>query len=131
MGRKAPASGTGDTHAGERALFEKLVATLPGVELKGDAVLYTALNGNMFSYLSKAGVLALRLPEDERDAFLAGYKTRLCEQYGVVQKEYVEVPARLLARTGELARYFAASFAYVKTLKPKATTKSRSASKPR
>src|ERR1700759_5607081 len=98
-------------------LYEKLVATLPGVERKGATVPYTSVNGNMFSYLSKTGTLALRLPAEAREEFLAKYKTRLCEQYGVVQKEYVEVPDALLEKTAELKTYFALSFAYVSSLK--------------
>jgi hypothetical protein len=43
---------------------------------------YTSLNGHMFSFLTKTGKLALRLPEPERDAFLKKYKTTLCEQQG-------------------------------------------------
>lgn len=99
--------------------YEQLVATAPGIERKGATVPYTSLNGHMFSYLSKAGTLSLRLPEKERAAFLTKYKTRLCEQYGVVQKEYVEVPAALLAKTAELKKHFAVSLAYVKSMKPK------------
>jgi hypothetical protein len=48
-------------------LYEKLVASNPAVERKGDTVPYTSLNGHMFSYPSKEGKLALRLPPDERD----------------------------------------------------------------
>src|SRR5262249_10168618 len=55
------------------AAFDRLVATRPGVERKGAAVPYTSLNGHMFSYLAKSGVLALRLPEPERSAFLKKY----------------------------------------------------------
>jgi len=36
-------------------LYEKLVATNPNVERKGDTVPYTSLNGHMFSYPSKRG----------------------------------------------------------------------------
>jgi hypothetical protein len=43
-------------------LYEKLVATNPNVQRKGDTVPYTSLNGHMFSNLSKEGKLALRLP---------------------------------------------------------------------
>jgi hypothetical protein len=78
-------------------LYEKLVATNPKVELKGATVPYTSVNGNMFSYLSKEGKLELRLPAEERDAFLTKYKAKLCEAYGKVQPEYVEV-TRLAAR---------------------------------
>jgi hypothetical protein len=106
-------------------LYEKLIATLPGVERKGATVPYTSVNGNMFSYLSKTGTLALRLPAEAREEFLKKYKTRLCEQYGVVQKEYVEVPDALLEKTAELKTYFALSFAYVSSLKAKPTTRKK------
>jgi hypothetical protein len=111
------------TKADPVALYEKLVATLPGVERKGDTVPYTSVNGHMFSNLTRDGKLALRLPEDVREAFLARYKARLVTEYGIVRKEYVEVPAGLLARTTELAPYFAQSFAHVSALKPKPTRK--------
>ncbi len=87
-------------------LYKKLVATIPGVEVKGATVPYTSINGNMFSYLSKEGKLELRLPEPERAAFLKKYKAKLCEAYGKVQPEYVEVPDSLLARTKELEKFF-------------------------
>ena len=109
--------------ADQLALFEKLVASTPGVELKGAKLPYTSLNGNMFSCLHPPGRLALRLPEDEREAFLKKYKTKLFESYGVVQKEYVTVPDALLKKTKELQKYFAASYQYAKTLKPKPTKK--------
>ena len=73
-------------------LYEKLVATNPVVERKGATVPYTSLNGHMFSYLGKQGKLALRLPAGEREAFLKKYNAKLCEAYGIVQAEYVEVP---------------------------------------
>lgn len=105
------------------ALYEKLVATLPGVERKGDTIPYTSVNGHMFSNLTRDGQLALRLPEEVRGAFLAKYRTQLVTEYGVVRKEYVEVPDALLARTAELKPYFAQSFAYVSAMKPKPTRK--------
>jgi hypothetical protein len=111
--------------ADKLVLYEKLVATNPSVERKGATVPYTSLNGNMFSYLSKEGKLELRLPAGVREEFLKKYKAKLCEAYGVVQHEYVEVPDSLLASTRELKPYFDHSFAYVKTLKPKPTTKKK------
>src|SRR5687768_14140225 len=68
--------------ADKLALYEKLVATQPGVERKGASMPYTSVNGHMFSFLTKEGKLALRLPAEERDAFLKRYKARLCEQHG-------------------------------------------------
>jgi hypothetical protein len=106
------------------AQYEKLVATLPGVDRKGADNPYTALNGNMFSLLlSPEGRLALRLPKDEREQFLKKYKTTLFEAYGAVMQEYVAVPDKLLLKTKELQKYFAMSHTYAKTLKAKPTKK--------
>jgi hypothetical protein len=104
-------------------LYEKLVATNPLVERKGATVPYTSLNGHMFSYLSKEGKLALRLPPGDRDSFLKKYNAKLCKAYGVVQPEYVEVPDALLTATAELKKFFDISFAYVSAMKPKPTAK--------
>ena len=106
-------------------LNDKLVATNPKVERKGATIPYTSLNGHMFSYLGKTGELALRLPVGEIEAFLKKYKTKLCEQYGVVQKEYVMVPSSLLKQTKELKPYFDASYAYVSSLKPKPSKRAK------
>jgi hypothetical protein len=122
MAKPAAAAVTSD----KLELYEKLVATNPSVERKGATVPYTSLNGHMFSYLSKQGKLALRLPAVEREAFLKKYKTKLCDAYGVVQPEYVEVPDSLLASTRELKKFFDSSYAYVASLKPKPTKKKKS-----
>jgi hypothetical protein len=109
-------------------LYEKLVATNPEIPRKGASVPYTSLNGNMFSYLHASGAVALRLPKGEREKFLAKYETKLFEAYGIIQKEYVTVPDTLLANTNELKPYFAMSYEYAKTLKPKPTKKGKSGS---
>jgi len=104
-------------------LYDSLLATNSNVERKGATMPYTSLDGHMFSFLTKTGTLALRLPPDERDAFIKKYKTKLCEQHGTVLEEYVEVPAVLLKKTQELRKYFDLSYAYVGSLKPKPTKK--------
>jgi hypothetical protein len=86
-----------------------------------------AANSHVFTYLSKTGVMALRLPEIEREAFLKKYSTRLCIQYGIVQKEYVEVPDNLLRKPSELRKYLQASLTYVSAMKPKAAAKMKAA----
>jgi hypothetical protein len=113
------------TPAPELQLYEKLVATNPSVKRKGATVPYTSLNGHMFSYMSKQGRLALRLPPDQREVFLKKYNAKLCEAYGVVQPEYVEVPASLLSSTRELKKFFDASYSYVASLKPKPTARKK------
>jgi hypothetical protein len=119
-----PASGA--VPADQLELYEKLVATNPKVERRGATVPYTSVNGNMFSYLSKEGKLELRLPPAELEAFLKKYKAKLCQAYGKVQPEYVEVPDALLVSTRELKKFFDASYAYASSLKPKPTTKKKS-----
>ncbi|HEV2533630.1 TfoX/Sxy family protein [Phenylobacterium sp.] len=105
------------------AQYEALIAGLSDVERKGAAFPYTAVNGNMFSMLTAEGMLALRLPPAEREALLEAPGARLQVSYGVVRPEYVEVPAGVFADTGRMARFVAASYAYAKSLKPKATTR--------
>ncbi|HXB10864.1 MAG TPA: hypothetical protein VNZ45_02675 [Bacteroidia bacterium] len=106
-------------------LYSKLIATYPNAELKGDTIPYTSLNGHMYSMLTKADEIAIKLPEEERVKFITKYKTKLLEQYGIVQKEYVVVPDSLLSKTAELKPYFAVSYKYVSSLKPKPTKKKK------
>jgi len=108
------------------AAYDRVVATRPGLERKGAKLPYTALNGNMSSYLDETGTLVLRLSAPDRESFLATYDSRLHEAYGTVQKEYVDVPDELLADTAALAPWFCLSVDYVAGLRPKPTTRSRS-----
>jgi hypothetical protein len=114
-----------NTREESEALYRRMVASHADAVLKGATIPYTSLNGHMYSFLSKNGLVALRLPEGERISFITKYKTTLVEQYGIVQKEYVVVPDRLLKKTNELKRYFAISYAYVNQLKPKASAKGK------
>ncbi len=104
-------------------LYDKLIASNPEIERKGATHPYTAVNGHMFTLLNPPGDLAIRLPEAEREKFMKKYKTTLFEAYGVVMAEFVAVPETLLPKTKELAKYLDLSYAYVKTLKPKASKK--------
>lgn len=106
-----------------KARYTELVATVGEASLRGAKIPYTSMTGSMYSYLGENGV-GLRLPADAREEFRAKYQTTLYRAYGIVQKEivrkeYVTVPAGLLAKTGELAAYFRVSFDYAKTLRPK------------
>lgn len=102
------------------ALYDQLIASHPSIERKGVTMPYTAVNGNMFTYLSPEGSLAIRLPGEEREKFLEKYKTTLYVSQGTTLKEYVTVPDELLKNTEELRPYLDLSYAYIKTLKPKA-----------
>lgn len=113
-------------YAKQLALYEKVVQTLSNVERKGATMPYTSVNGHMFSFLAKDGVVALRLSEDELTDFIKKYKTEQAVQHGRVMNEYVVVPSALLQKTKELSLHFKASFNYVSSLKPKATKKLKS-----
>lgn len=110
------------------ALYTKLVATAPDVEVKGSALPYTSVDGNMFSMIGSSGQVALRLSAPDREAFLAKYATKLQVEHGIVREEYVLVPPALLAKTKELARHFQASLRYARSLPPKATTRAKRSS---
>jgi hypothetical protein len=103
--------------------MKKLVATNPKVELKGYTVPYTSENGDLFSNFNPDGSLGLRLPPDKIDAFIKKYNTGLVKAYGIIRKQYVVVPDKLLMNTKELKPYFDMSFEYVNSLKPKSTKK--------
>ena len=107
------------------ALYDKLIQTHPDLERKGVKLPYTSFNGHMFTFFSEAGVLAIRLPKEEREAFLKKYATSLMESHGATMKEYVAVPENLLKNTKELKKYLDLSYEYVKTLKPKPQKKSK------
>jgi hypothetical protein len=111
--------------AGKLALYDRLIATNPEIERKGNTNPYTSCNGNMFTHFSPEAVLTIRLPEKEITLFIKKYKTKLAESYGVTRKEYVVVPDSLLKKTKELAAWLNMSYTYVKTLKPRPTTKSK------
>lgn len=99
--------------------YKQLLDLHPEIDLKGGLKLpYTSYQGNMFSQLTKAGVLGLRLGLAEREAFLEKYDCRLLETYGTVMKEYVAVPDQLLEDAQRLLPWLERSYAYAKTLKP-------------
>jgi TfoX/Sxy family transcriptional regulator of competence genes len=104
------------------ALYDKLIATIPAIERKGDANPYTSLNGNMFTLFHQSR-LAIRLAEDEREKLIKKYKTGLFEAYGTTMPEYVAVPDSLLEKTNDLKKYLELSYEYAKTLRPKPTKK--------
>ena len=104
--------------------YDRLIATRSGVERKGASIPYTSLNGHMTSYLAETGSLVLRLSPDDRARFLDEHATTLHTAYGIVQKEFVDVPDAMFADTGSIAPWFAASLDWIGGLKPKATRRS-------
>lgn len=102
-----------------QAVIDAAAKTHPEIILKGGKKLpFTSTNGYMYSSLSKDGRVGLRLPEDAREAFMSKYGAIPFKNYGANIREHVEVPAELLRRTEEMARYLASSFEFTKG-KPK------------
>jgi len=104
------------------ALYQQLLDSVDDVDAKSNfGSAYTAFNGNMYTMISKHGVVGIRLPEPERTAFLEEFSTELFrgDPAWPPAKEFVAVPEDLLADTKMLTPYLAASLAYVQTLKPK------------
>jgi hypothetical protein len=65
--------------------------------------------------------MALRLAAPDGAEFIERFSTTLHHAYGIVQKEYVTVPADLLDDTAQLLPWFRAGHAYALTLMAKPT----------
>lgn len=103
--------------------YEQLIANYPKIERKGKTMLYTSVNGHMFSFIDKEGSMGLRLSTAELNSFIEKHNTKLMEQYGRTMKEYAVVPTTLVSDAKKLSKYFELSYDYVSSLKPKPTKK--------
>ena len=101
--------------------YNDLIENISEIERKGKTTPYTSMNGHMFSFLSKDGVMGLRLSKDDRECFIQEFNGQLMQQHGRVMKEYVEIPNVLLQDTKQLTTYLNKSLSYVSALKPKPT----------
>lgn len=99
--------------------YKKLIDTIPELECKGATTGYTAVNGNMFTFLSKEGELGIRLSDEDFKEFAKKYNTGQFIQYGAKMRGYVKVPEDLMKDTKTLKPYLKKSFAYAKTLPKK------------
>ena len=101
------------------ARHEALVASHEGIAVKGKANRYTALNGNMFSFLDKSGALCLRIGKEARAALPADQVSEPVVQYGSVMRDYVEVSEAAASDAQVLERLFALSLDHARGLKPR------------
>lgn len=105
-------------------LYEMLIAATSGAEAKSNfGSAYTAVNGNMYSMISKYGVVGIRLPKADIVAFLDKYNATMFrgDPAWPLSKLMVAIPDDLLARTKDLKPYLELSLQYTRTLRPKAT----------
>ena len=102
------------------AAFAHAIAGLEGAEPRkmfGYSCAFA--NGHMLAGLHELGMI-IRLPEGERGQFIQQFGARLFEPMpGRVMREYVVVPATLLAATDELRAWLNKSLRYVNSLPPK------------
>ena len=96
-----------------------------GIEIKGKKTAYTAVNGNMFSFVDPEGRLCIRLSEPRKAAFNARHGTGDVIQYNAVMRGYVGVPVAMLGDEKALAALFAEAVEHARGLKPKPTRKQK------
>ena len=104
-------------------LYQRLLDSVDGVEVKSNfGSAYTAVNGNMYSIISKYGVVGIRLPEPDRLAFKEKYEATVfrADPAWPPAKEYVAVPDHLLTDTDALTSYLETSLQYALSLRLKA-----------
>lgn len=106
------------------AIYDRLISLHPGLTRKGKATAYTAVNGNMFSFVGPDGEMCIRLSKADIAAYGEVYAHAPVIRYNSVMKGYVAVPPALLADGEALAVWFAKSVAFAGTLKAKPSKKS-------
>jgi TfoX/Sxy family transcriptional regulator of competence genes len=117
---------TGSMHKWEKPApeliktFQEAMQPLPGIQMRQMFGCPTAfINGQMFACL-QAQQMVLRLSEAERTAFLQLDGARPFEPMaGRVMREYVVVPAPMLASPEELDDWILKALAYAHSLPPK------------
>lgn len=107
------------------AIYDRLIAGHPDLVRKGKTSAYTAMNGNMFSFVGPDGEMCLRMSKDDIAAFGQDWDAAPVIRHNAVMNGYVAVSDALLDQEDALAGWFARSVAFAQTLKPKPTTKKK------
>lgn len=103
--------------------YISLVAQFDGVEIKGKKMPYTAVNGNMFSFLDDHDRLCLRFSEERKAELNSFHGTTDVIQYGAVMRGYIPLTPETMMHDNELVELFREALAYATSLKPKPTKK--------
>ena len=90
-------------------IYRALVAEHDDLAVKGAKSAYTAMNGNMFSFVDGDGLLCIRLSNEDKAAFEAAHGTGDVIQHGAVMRGYVPVPEAMLEDMGDIAGSFCES----------------------
>lgn len=94
------------------------IALLDGVERKRTANPYTSANGWMATYLGKQREVAIRLAQDDLEAFLVEHATERPVSYGRVMQDFATVPGDVVADAGALATLIRRAHEHVEGLPP-------------
>jgi TfoX/Sxy family transcriptional regulator of competence genes len=108
-------------------LFGELVAVLPPDAERRKMFGYPCVfvNGQLFAGVHQENIM-LRLSEAERKAFLALEGAHQFEPMpGRPMREYVVAPQSMLASPDDLIAWLEKSYAYAKSLPPKATARKK------
>ena len=106
--------------------YEQVIASVEGLDAKSNfGALYTAVNGNMSTMISRHGVVGLRLAPADRAAFIERYATELFrgDPAWPPAKEFVAVPDQLLDDLEALRPYLQLAASHTRSLKPKPTSR--------
>ena len=103
--------------------YKRAVASHNGIEIKGAKSNYTAINGNMFSFIDDKSRLCLRFSEARKKELNTAYGSTDVIQYGAIMRGYVALPASVVGDANALDLLFSESLSFAKSLKPKATKK--------
>ena len=85
------------------AIYDRLIAQHDGVERKGKANAYTAVNGNMFSFVGPDAEMCLRLSKENVALFGETHDASNVIRHNAVMRGYVAVSDDLLANEAELS----------------------------
>lgn len=107
------------------AVYDRLIAAFPDLKRKGKASAYTAMNGNMFSFVGPDAEMCLRLSKDDIVLYGEVHDASPVIRYNSVMNGYVAVSEQLLRDEASLATWFAKSVSFAQTLKPKPTKKKK------
>ena len=103
--------------------YSKAISKHEKLKVKGAKTLYTAINGNMFSFIDDQGRVCLRFSERRKVELNNLYGSTDVLQYGSVMRGYVSLPGEVTTDETALDKLFSESLAFAKNLKPKPTTK--------
>lgn len=105
------------------AIYDRLIAQHDEVERKGKANAYTAINGNMFSFVGPDAEMCLRLSKENVALFGAEHDASPVIRHNAVMRGYVAVSKGLLRDEEELSLWFSRAVSDARALPAKPTKK--------